>query len=174
MALGKGGLCRGPQGRPSAKNFEKKKLKTFAEGLTGGPRQRLTGSAAVTQHNKTAEGVFVGRRQRRLCRGPGRRQRRLCRGLLFAKGLSWRPSAKKIFAECPRFGPRQSLRLSAKNEFPVVPTAFLRAQNAKTTADRIMVSWPRTEPFLRTLVGEKQLIPIDLFPLAVNLRNYTC
>ena len=162
MALSKGGLCRGLQGRPSAKNFENK-LKTFVEGLTGGPRQRLTGSAAVTQHNKTAEGVFVGRRQRRLCRG-----------LLFAKGLSWRPSAKKIFAECPRFGPRQSLRLSAKNEFPVVPTAFLRAQNAKTTADRIMVSWPRTEPFLRTLVGEKQLIPIDLFPLAVNLRNYTC
>jgi len=33
-----------------------KKIKTFAEGLTVGPRQRLTGSAVVTQRTKIAEG----------------------------------------------------------------------------------------------------------------------
>ena len=37
LALGKGGLCRGPEERPSAKNFVKKKLKTFAEGFVSGP-----------------------------------------------------------------------------------------------------------------------------------------
>ena len=76
--------------------------KTFAEGLTGGPRQSLTGMAIVTQRAKFAEGIP---RQRFdlpwAC---------LCRGPFFAEGSCGWPSTKIVFVECPRFGPRQSTR----------------------------------------------------------------
>jgi hypothetical protein len=45
---------------PSANIFFKERLKTFAEGLTVGPRQRLTGlGRAVTQQTKFAEVIFA-------------------------------------------------------------------------------------------------------------------
>ena len=85
--------------------------------------------AAVTQRTYFAEGIFAegrGPRQRFylpwacLCRGSYPRQRPLCRGPFFAEGSCVWPSAKSLFAECPIFGPRQSLRPSAKYAFPVV------------------------------------------------------
>ena len=94
--------------RALGKDFSKKKFaeklvsqkkKTFAEGLTGGPRQSLTGMAAVTQRAKFAEGIFA--------EGRGPRQRFdlpwacLCRGPFFAEGSCGWPSAKSVFAECP-------------------------------------------------------------------------
>ena len=53
LALGKGGLCRGPGQWPSANNIKKK---IFAECLTTGTRQRLTPVAAVTHPAIFAEG----------------------------------------------------------------------------------------------------------------------
>ena len=72
----------------------------------------------MTQRAYIAEGIFA--------EGRGPRQRFdlswacLCRGPLFAEGSFVWPSAKSLFAECPIFGPRQSLRPSAKYAFPVV------------------------------------------------------
>jgi len=98
--------------------------------------------AAVTQRAYFAEGIFAegrGPRQRFdlpwacLCRGSYPRQRPLCRGPLFAEGSFVWPSAKSLFAECPIFGPRQSLRPSAKYAFPVVTTRLASAYGTSTT-----------------------------------------
>ena len=43
MALGKGGLCRGPQERPSAKNFGKKN-KNLCRGPDGRPSAKADGA----------------------------------------------------------------------------------------------------------------------------------
>ena len=94
-------LCRGPNGWPSAK-------------LDGNGRRDPTGL------------ICQGHRQRFdlpwacLYRGPDPQQRPLCRGPFFAEGSCGWPSAKSVFDECPRFGPRQSLRPSAEHAFPVV------------------------------------------------------
>ena len=106
MALGKGGLCRGSQERPLAKNFVKK-IKILCRGSDGRPSAKADGARLPLLSTLKLPRASLPRTF-------------LCRGLFFAEGLSWRPSAKKVFAECPRFGPRQSLRPSTKNEFPVV------------------------------------------------------
>ena len=67
-------------------------------------------SAAVTQQAKFAESIFA----ESLCLRP------LCQGPGFAEGSWGWPLAKTVFAECPRFGPRQSLRPLAKRTFPAV------------------------------------------------------
>ena len=67
--------------------------KTFAEGLTGGPRQSLTGNG-----RRDPTGL--------ICRG------HLCRGPVFAEGRS--------LPRAPVAGPRQILKPSAKHAFPVV------------------------------------------------------
>ena len=77
------------------------------------------GSAAVTPHTKIAEGVFAEgffAEGLSLPRAWPSAKASLPRAFI-AEGLSWRPSAKKVFAECPRFSPRQSLGPRQKTSF---------------------------------------------------------
>jgi len=59
-------------GQALGKEFCKKKLKTFAEGLTVGPRQNLTGLACRYSVHQN-------------CRGPGPRQRHLCQRVFLCR-----------------------------------------------------------------------------------------
>jgi hypothetical protein len=84
-------------------------------------------SAAVTQQAKFAESIFA----ESLCLRP------LCQGPGFAEGSWGWPLAKTVFAECPRFGPRQSLRPLAKRTFPaVIVPEFARSASGSNKVAR--------------------------------------
>ena len=116
----------------------------------------------MTQRTYFAEGIFAegrGPRQRFylpwacLCRGSYPRQRPLCRGPFFAEGSCGWPSAKSVFAECPRFGPRQSLRPSAKHAFPVVCQRLMLTNASNTTSllDKHLVLVLQTNQLITTI-----------------------
>jgi len=101
-------------GKALGKEFCKKKIKNLCRGSDGWPSAKADGARLPLLSTLKLPRASLPRTF-------------LCRGLFFAEGLSWRPSAKKVFAECPRFGPRQSLKPSTKNEFPVVYLLSLRS-----------------------------------------------